>query len=106
AGKLATGLVVPNATAAVNATTAASATALANVTYVESASQTAVNATVAGTPKSSKGTVACPAGTAAIAGGFTTSSTGMEISDSHPDGVTATAPGTGWGRFLAQVQHT
>jgi hypothetical protein len=102
AGKLSTGLVVPSAT---NATTAASATALANVTYVQSAVKTAANGT-ATTPKSTPGAASCPTGTFAISGGFDTSATGVEISQSAPQGATATTPATAWGGFVDNFNAT
>jgi hypothetical protein len=104
--KLKSTLVVPNANHAntadnaTNATTASNATALAKVTYLETTSITASNAPAAGTPASTFGAVNCPTGTQAIGGGFFTSSTGEEISESQPSGATATKPATGWEGFI------
>ena len=51
--------------------------------------------------------MACPTGTSAIAGGFTTSAGGQEINESQPTfGDGTTKPATGWSGFVDNFTAT
>jgi hypothetical protein len=96
------------ATTATNAATAANATALAKVTYAQSASiaSPAGGGTV-DNPSDTPGSVTCPTGTSAIAGGFSTSGLGVEINESEPTFAAGTAkPATGWNGFVDNFTGT
>jgi hypothetical protein len=97
-----------NATNSTNAITALTASALASVTYVSSASITspACGPTLpCAAPSDTPGSIACPTGTIAIGGGFTTSGAGVEINESQPTGSPTAAP-TGWNGFIDNFTTT